>query len=307
MTSAVEIPPGGFPKAIHGYNVGAVDDYFRKMNSRLESLDSQVQSESSRADQGKRLLEQMTSELETMRRRASDAEKREVAALEGQKQAQQELAKLSQELKESNDKARIELENALADLRQERDILLAEERQDAEAVIAEARKSAAAEVEEAQRELDALKAEIARLKSELEAAGNSSPAGSHAEGGSGHQLDSSDARARIDAELAAQRQYARSQIEIIVNEARSEAQRASEQALAALQEQEKRVRALGDDCEAIIAKLKETIESLTTQPPAASNRRKVTPVAAPARNEEPEENRLRDKHDWRRGDWRNAS
>src|SRR2546425_316392 len=51
VMSANDTPPGGFPKSIHGYNVGAVDDYVRKINSRLESLLSQVQSESVRADQ----------------------------------------------------------------------------------------------------------------------------------------------------------------------------------------------------------------------------------------------------------------
>jgi DNA anti-recombination protein RmuC len=305
MSSTNESPPGGFPKTIHGYNVGAVDDYFRKINTRVESLLLQVQSECSRADQSKRLLEQMTAELETMRRRASDAEKREITALDGQKQAQEEIAKLSQELKEAREKSRVELDAALADARQERDTLLAEERQDAEALVEEARKSAAAKVEETQRVVEMLQAEVARLTAE---------AGSPRADGAGHSASessgipgTSELTAQASANLEALSADARRQIDLVVRDIRKYAEQASERSIAVFQEQEKRVRALGDECEALAARLKEAVETQIVQLPAVSSRPPVGAGRSQQSNEEPAEKRVRDKNDWRRGDWRNAS
>jgi len=307
MSSTSETPPGGFPKSIHGYNVGVVDDYLRKINSRVEDLLSQVQTESSRADQSKRLLEQMTSELETVRRRASEAERREITALEGQKQAQDELVKLSQELKESREKARIELESALADARQERDTLIAEERQDAEALVAEARKSAAAQAEEANRVIESLRAEIARLKEGHESSSAGAPASAHAESDHSRTPLAASAEARLEAEMEAHRAYARSQIDLMVSEARSGAEQASEQSIAIFREQEKRVRALGDECEALVMRIKESIEAQLGQLPAPSARPNAASGHASLRNELPEDKRIREKSDWRSGNWRNAS
>jgi cell division septum initiation protein DivIVA len=304
LTGSIESPPGGFPKSIHGYNVGAVDDYLRKLNSRLESLLSQVQSESSRADQSKRLLEQMTAELDTMRRRASDAEKREITAIEGQRLAQEEVAKLSQELKEVRENTRMELERALADVRQERDSLIAEERQDAEALIAEARKAAAAQIEDIRLCVERLQAEVARLTAELEARPAQAGASGHTDSDGSGLPNAAGDRAHLEVELEAQRIYAREQIELVLSEARTSVEKATEHSVAAFQEQEKRVRALGDECEALVARMKEAID--TQLLPAASVR--PTPaVRAPVRNDESEEKRVRESRDWRSGDWRSAS
>ena len=302
MPGPHETPPGGFPKSIHGYNVGAVDDYVRKINSRLESLLSQVQSESSRADHGKRVLEAVTAELETMRRRAADAENREIAALEAQKRSEEEAHRLVQELKEAREKVRGELDIVLADAREERDILLEEERQDAEAVVAEARRMAA----EAQSLLEPLQQDAARMAAEI-AALRAVTSGPDSHGSDNAELlrSAEEQQARLEAEIEAQRAYARTEIDEVVNEARRNAAEAGARAAAVYREHEEHVRALGSECEALVLRIKEAVEAQLTQLPSFASR-----LAAGGRsrlNDEPEEKRVRDNSEWRTGDWRNAS
>ncbi len=142
MPSTNDTPPGGFSKSIHGYNVGAVDDYVRKINSRLESLLSRVEVESSRADQSKRLLEQMTSELETMRRVASDAELRETSALEAQKHAEDEVARLVHELREARERSSAGRPGHAATSTEDADAERAFARSQIELVVSEVRRDA---------------------------------------------------------------------------------------------------------------------------------------------------------------------
>lgn len=314
MTSANDTPPGGFPKSIHGYNVGAVDDYVRKINSRLESLLSQVQSESVRADQSKRLLEQMTSELETMRRRASDAEKREIAALEGQKRSEEESARLVQDLKEAREKVRGALDGALTDARLEHDALIMEERKEAESMVAEARRSAAAQVADANRMLESLQSQAAAMSAELQALRGLT--GDNGVGYAEMVQSAEEQRQRLHADIEAERSYARTQIDQVVDEARRNAEEAGSRVAAVYREHEEHVRALGAECEALVHRIKDAIEMSLAQLPTLSVRQAAlgtTGVGARLhsetvrRNDEPDKERVRDTREWRTGDWRNAS
>ncbi|HLJ57947.1 MAG TPA: hypothetical protein VKT77_23110 [Chthonomonadaceae bacterium] len=303
MTNPNE-PPGGFQKSIHGYNVGQVDDYIRKLNSRLEAVLSQVHAETVRADQSKRLLEQMTAEMETIRRRAADAEKREVAALEGQKRAEEEAGRLVDELKHAREKVRAELEAALADARFERDAVIEEERQDAEAIVAEARRAAQAQVAESQRLVESMQNDVTRMMSEVETmrALTTDDGAAYDE-----MIRSAEAqRAKISSDIDAQRAYARSQIEAVVNEARLQAEEAAGRAAAIYREHEEHVRRLGAECEALVHSVREAAEAQIAQIAATTVR---TPVGAGARlrNDETDDKRNRENREWRTGDWRNVT
>ncbi len=303
MASANETPPGGFPKSIHGYNVRAVDDYVRKINSRLEVLLSQVQSESVRADQSKRLLEQMTSELETIRRRASEAAKREMAAIEGQKRSEEEAARLVQDLKGAREKVRGEPEAALVDARQERNALRDEERQDAEAMVAEARRSAEAQVAEANQRAEVLRQQAVAMSAEIESLRAQIGGGAYSD-----MVSTSEAHsAGIGIDRESQQSYARSQIDLVVNEARRSAEDASARIAAVYRDHEDQVRALSAECEALVQRIRDAVEMQLSQLPALPVRSTVGVGRQILRNEEPEEKRTRDNREWRTGDWRNAS
>jgi colicin import membrane protein len=303
MTDSQLVPPGGFPRAIRGYSAAAVDETVGKLSSRLESLVSQLQQESSRADESKRLLEQMTAELDIARRRATDAEKREAAAAEASKRAEEEASRLAQELKEARERSRSELEGALADARQQRDALLEEERREAEARAEEAHRAAAAQVAEAHRQLEAQRQETAAFAVELEAL--RSRTGGVERPGAGRAKGGRMVEAQASAEIEQQRAHVREEVERLIADARREVEVVGASAAAAFAEQEARIRAMSQECEALVRRIREAVESPVTLLPAHPARPAVG--AAPrsvTRGDEPDEKRMRSGREWRTGNWR---
>jgi colicin import membrane protein len=292
MSALADMPPGGFPRSIRGYNVAAVDEAFRRMSGRLEAMETQVQAEVGRADQSKRLLEQMTAELEAMRRRASDAEKRESAALEGKKRSEDEVARLVMELKEARERGKSERESAVAEARKQ-----------AEAQAADAQRDAAAQLAETQRQLEPLRQEAARLSAEVEALRARPAGGRAAKGANAEGLEAQ--RALFEAELESQRERARDRIDHVIGDVERHAAEAGTRVAAAYKDQEERVRAIGAECETLVLRLRDAVEAQLTQLPSVSPRHAVNAAARPAlRADEGDDKRGRE---WRRGSWRNAS
>lgn len=168
MAAANEQLPGSFPKTFGGYNVASVDDYVRKINARIETLLMQIQVETTRADQTKRVMDQMATELDAVRRKMADADKRETAALEARKRVEEQYSILEQQLQKEREQARMQLEKALADSRQETENLLLEERQDADTRISEIRRVTTTQVNEARRIADEANQRINELQLQVE-------------------------------------------------------------------------------------------------------------------------------------------
>src|SRR5205823_768386 len=104
-------------------------------------------------------------------------------------------------------------------------------------------------------------------------------------------------RVRMDAENEADRSFARSQIEQVVNDARRNAEEAGAHVAALYRDHEAHVRALTAECEALVQSFKEAVEVQLTQLPALSVRSAVGVSGgrqhAPAvRSAEPEEKRI---------------
>lgn len=307
LSSANETPPGGFPRSIHGYNVAAVDDYVRTITGRLDALLSQIQSEISRADQSKRLLEQMTAELETMRRRASDAEKREVAALEAKKHAEEEALRLSQELKEVTEKSRLELEIGLAG-RQDRDRAFEEQERYAPSTGVGADKAASAHAAEIERQVQPLRRDIEAIVTELAALRALGAGANRAESSASDGPAAAEAlRVRLESELEAQRAFAHTEIERVIGEVRHAAEESTHRAASAVEEQAERVRTLVDACEALMGRLREAAEAQNSPAPSHARTLIRTATHPPARMEEADNRCVRDSREWRAGDWRTAS
>jgi hypothetical protein len=301
-------PPGGFPKSIHGYKVAAVDDYMRKINGRLENLLSLIQEETSRADQSNRLLEQTTAELDTVRRRASDSERREAAALDGQQRSEESAARLALELHEAYAISRAEIERALIDARSERDTVLEEQRREAEDRTAELRRMAALQVSEAQLQLQSLREEAAQMSAELEALRTQAVTRLWGANLTEPMPAVEERDASLEADVDTCRAYVRAQLDMVIEEARGAANETGVRVALLYREHEERMREIGEECEVLMMRLREAAGDQLGRAASLPLRSASAPAANVAlRAGEPDEKRLRDNREWRNGDWRAAS
>ena len=91
-------------------------------------------------------------------------------------------------------------------------------------------------------------------------------------------------------------------------QARRNAEEAGARASAVYFEQQGRVRALGEESEAIVTRMRDTVDAQLAQLPSLTGRAAAGAGARVGlRGDEPDEKRIKDNREWRNGDWRNAS
>lgn len=264
-----ETPAAGFPRAISGYAVSAVEDYVGKTNSRVSALLQQVEEETARTTEIQKLSEELALELENTRQRLSESEKRETATAEALKTYETSFEHQQNSLNAERAQIRSKNEKYSADARLEAEALITEERQDAEALVTEARRNAASLVAEARRVADDANSRADQLKLELERALSELNEAKSSQNGfrsSMHLTPDAIAfaehnRAPLEETLLIERAYAREQTENILLEARRSAEEAGARAAAFYQEHEARVRALGSEAESLVANMRQGVDA----------------------------------------------
>lgn len=297
MANGFETPPGGFPRAISGYAVGPVDDYVRKMNTRLETLLQQMDQENNRQDDSQRIVEETSTELELARKQLQEYEVRESERSHSLTGFEAERNEMERELNEERARTKSGYDKMLTEARQEADKMLSEERQDTEILITNAQRNAASLVAEARRhteesnsraesfqlEAERLRAEIAEVRS------------------SAGEAPVADRSSKVGDEMAAQRAYMVSEMEKMLTDARSRTEENTLKSSEFYKVQEARIESLSRECESLVGRIRNLADPQTA----------VAPVAAPASGSD--ERRTHEGRDWRNGewrvgnDWRNAS
>lgn len=291
--------PKSFPRSIHGYSTAAVDAFVRTNAERMEKLKASTQADAARAEEHRARAEQLAIERDRLYARLVETERLHAASAEAEKRASQRIAHLEAELQHTQDRLRGEVESALTTERREQQAILQHERNDAEAAMAEVRRAAAAQMAELERRHDAMASELAHLRAEAAKSQAASTDNSELIRIAERQ------RERLEAELEAQRSFARSQFDIVITDAKRQADEAALRAEAFYNEQQERIRNLADECETLTARIRKAIEYYV-DPLSAPGPAAPASASRPGSSlyEQIGEPAPKTGRDWRRNDWR---